>query len=109
RLDAGLRPEDVVGLYGGEEFLLIFPGCDLSTGTRRANEIRQLVCKQPVSTPGGTLSVTISMGVTVTSLGRDHKSADSLREADVSLYAAKNNGRNRVEVFSPAARGTAAG
>lgn len=109
RLKSDLRPYDLVGRYGGEEFLLILPACSLSTGTRRAEEIRQLVDRAPIRTPAGSTSATVSMGVTVTSLVRGHTVADCLQEADVSLYAAKNNGRNRVEVFSAAARRAHAG
>ena len=109
RLKMDLRPYDVVGRYGGEEFLTILPGCDLSNGARRANEIRCLVAKDPILTPFGTTSVTVSMGVAVTSPARDHSVEDLLHEADVSLYAAKKNGRNRVEVFSSTALQTGAG
>lgn len=99
RLKTDLRPYDVVGRYGGEEFLLILPGCNLINGAKRAEEIRKLVCAHPIKTPFGTSSATISVGVTV---GCDDKRSvcDLLREADVSLYAAKKNGRNRVEVFT---------
>lgn len=103
RLKADLRPYDVVGRYGGEEFLLILPGCNLANGARRANEIRELVAKDPIVTPFGTASATVSMGVTATVSTRDCSVAEFLREADVSLYEAKKNGRNRVEVYSPSA------
>jgi len=108
RLKWDLRPYDVVGRYGGEEFLLILPGCDLPTGTRRADEIRRMVGKDPISTPAGVASTQISMGVTVTSFQRDHTVADCLQEADASLHAAKKNGRNRVEVFSAATKHSSA-
>jgi len=109
RLKADLRPYDVVGRYGGEEFLLILPGCNLAVGARRADEIRRLVAKSPIETPFGTTPATVSMGVTATDAVRDCSVADFLHEADVSLYAAKKNGRNRVEIFSPATRSTGAG
>jgi len=109
RLKADLRPYDVVGRYGGEEFLIILPGCELKIGARRADEIRQLVAKTPILTPGGTASATVSMGVTVTGPSRDHSVSDLLHEADVSMYAAKKNGRNRVELFSAAAPHTVEG
>ena len=109
RLKSDLRPYDVVGRYGGEEFLIILPGCDLTVGARRANDIRGLVAKDPIQTPSGTAAVTISMGVTVTSTARDHSISDVLREADVSMYMAKKNGRNRVETFSPSMQCNAAG
>jgi diguanylate cyclase (GGDEF)-like protein len=109
RLKMDLRPYDIVGRYGGEEFLVILPGCDLAAGARRADAVRNLVAKEPIVTPFGTTSATVSMGVTVTSAVRDHLVSDLLHEADVSLYAAKKNGRNRVELFSATARQTGAG
>jgi len=107
RLKLDLRPYDVVGRYGGEEFLLILPGCNLTGGAKRADEIRRAVGQSPVDTGFGDVSVTISMGVTVTSSSRSGNVSELLREADVSLYAAKKNGRNRVEVFRAAQASTA--
>ena len=104
RLKMDLRPYDLVGRYGGEEFLIILPGCDLRVGVRRANEIRVLVSKGPIATPFGTAAPTISMGVTVTSSGDDHTVADLLNQADVAMYSAKKNGRNRVEIFAGSAQ-----
>ncbi|MGA9978945.1 MAG: diguanylate cyclase [Candidatus Sulfotelmatobacter sp.] len=103
RLKSDLRPYDVVGRYGGEEFLIILPGCDLPNGVRRAEQIRNQVANEPIHTPSGAVSATVSMGVTVTAFGHDLTSADILQQADVTLYEAKNNGRNRTEVFSAAA------
>jgi two-component system, cell cycle response regulator len=103
RMKSDLRPYDVVGRYGGEEFLIILPGCDLPNGVRRAEQIRNQIANKPVHTPSGPVSATISMGVTVTTFGPELTGADILQQADVSLYKAKNSGRNRTEVFSAAA------
>lgn len=109
RLKVDLRPYDLVGRYGGEEFLILLPGCSLENGARRADAIRSLVCKDPIETPFGTASATMSMGVTAASDARDCSISEFLREADISLYEAKKKGRNRVEVFSASANSSAAG
>jgi two-component system, cell cycle response regulator len=109
RLKLDLRPYDVVGRYGGEEFLIILPGCNLTAGARRADGIRQRVARDPITTPFGTSSAAISMGVTAANSSREISLIEFLQQADVSLYEAKKKGRNRVEVFSAAAKSSAAG
>jgi diguanylate cyclase (GGDEF)-like protein len=109
RLKADLRPYDLVGRHGGGTFLLILPGCNLANGCRRADDIRKLVAQEPIQTSAGTASATVSMGVTATDASRYCTPAEFLQEADVSLYAAKKNGRNRVEIFVPGAKSSSAG
>jgi two-component system cell cycle response regulator len=95
RLTCSLREYDGVGRYGGEEFLLVIPGCDLATTVRRANQIRELVSKKPIVTPHGSVNVTVSMGATTAQSSTNSELL--LREADSALYQAKRNGRNRLE------------
>lgn len=102
RLQSDLREYDLVGRYGGEEFLLILPNCPLETAVRRANEIRCLVSEKPASAAESTVSVTISMGVTATSSPHTLSVENLLQQADLALYSAKNNGRDRVEAFGRA-------
>jgi diguanylate cyclase (GGDEF)-like protein len=99
RLTFSLRPYDGAGRYGGEEFLLMLPGCDLESATRRGEEIRNLICRAPVITAAGERFITISLGVTAAdaSTAKDHTII--LGVADKALYRAKNNGRNRTEAI----------
>ncbi len=100
-LTASLRLYDGVGRYGGEEFLLVIPGCDLETTIRRANQIRERIARTPIAVGSAKASVTISMGVTLAEYSSD---VDKLvRSADLAMYEAKNNGRNRVEQAESAA------
>ena len=95
RFTSSLREYDGVGRFGGEEFLLVMPGCDLSVTVRRANQVREQIANKPITTAHGTVSVTVSMGVTVAMATIDVEPL--LYQADQSLYRAKHNGRNRVE------------
>jgi two-component system cell cycle response regulator len=95
RLKGALRAYDIVGRYGGEEFLIVCPGCAEKTLLRRAEELRAAIAGEPVPTPEGALSVTLSLGAAVA-----HKTVPQdqlLQAADEALYKAKRAGRNRVE------------
>jgi two-component system, cell cycle response regulator len=98
RMKSDLRVYDGVGRYGGEEFLLILPGCDLATTIRRADKIRQLVSAEAIMMGKETTTVTISMGATVAESDGNASVEVLLAEADAALYCAKQNGRDRVEM-----------
>jgi diguanylate cyclase (GGDEF)-like protein len=108
RLRAQLRVYDGVGRYGGEEFLLVLPNCDLSNTLLRANELREIIAATPVVHSGTERLVTMSMGVAVCSCTGKSEVQELLHQADSGLYAAKKNGRNRIEHFAPIARKAAA-
>jgi len=96
RLRSQLRDYDGIGRYGGEEFLLVLPGCSLSGTLGRAEQIRHFVSKEPVVFEATKCTITVSMGVTVAT-GKQIDPATLLRDADVALYRAKDNGRNCVQ------------
>ncbi len=108
RLAAKLRVYDSVGRYGGEEFLLILPDCEVKGALVRADEVRTYIASEPITSAEISKTVTISMGVASSSerTGADIESL--LHHADQGLYEAKRNGRNRVEHFVGAAGGVAA-
>lgn len=94
-LRASLRPLDAVGRYGGEEFLIVLPGCDEESTRDAAERIRQIVVSG-LAPQSGINPVTMSLGIA--SSGSRVASAENLiKTADDALYLAKKNGRNRVE------------
>jgi two-component system, cell cycle response regulator len=97
RLKGQLRIYDGAGRYGGEEFLLILPGCDLPVALRRANDFRQAVSREPILASGHARHVTVSMGVNATSATMNTSATVLLSETDAALYRAKEQGRNRAE------------
>lgn len=101
RFRAGLRVYDGAGRYGGQEFLFVLPGCDLEAAVQRADVIRRLIEKDAIVAQQGSVTATVSMGVTVADFSRDASVEALLESADEALYRAKNGGRNRVESSEP--------
>src|SRR5271170_5534966 len=65
RLRIQLRVYDGVGRYGGEEFLMVLPNCDLPDALQRANDLREIIASAPVLCSGVEKAITMSMGVAV--------------------------------------------
>jgi diguanylate cyclase (GGDEF)-like protein len=96
RLGQNLRPYDHAGRFGGEEFLIVMPGLSEDYGDR-VRKLHQDLCHQSFVCGELELKVTCSIGVTF--YRPTIKDIESLlREADLALYAAKENGRDRVEL-----------
>ncbi len=91
-LKSDIRGSDVAGRWGGEEFLVVCPETDIAAVAAQAEHLRQRISNIPFAVPGRQ---TASFGVA--SLGKGESRDDLVRRADDALYAAKNNGRNRVE------------
>jgi diguanylate cyclase (GGDEF)-like protein len=95
-LSATLRPGDMVGRLGGEEFAALLPDCDAQAAQATAERMRRIVEELEISHEGQLLKVTVSIGATV-AYAEDTSFEQPLQRADDGLYAAKHNGRNRVE------------
>jgi diguanylate cyclase (GGDEF)-like protein len=92
-----LREVDLLGRYGGEEFAILLPETDAQAAEQVAERLRQQIASTPVETPRGPISFTVSLGVTI-ALDGISELAVLLDRADTAMYAAKQAGRNRVEV-----------
>jgi diguanylate cyclase (GGDEF)-like protein len=96
RMRETLRPYDAVGRFGGEEFLLVLPGCGSTAAAALAERLRCHVAAAPVETMGASIPVTLSLGVCAWEGNGPPDSIALLRAADAALYRAKDSGRNRV-------------
>ena len=90
------RPNDLAARYGGEEFVCILPDTDLSGALQVAEEIRLAVIALHLDNAEvKPQPITVSVGV-ATSQGSKYSVSELLKQADMQLYRAKNEGRNRV-------------
>ena len=88
------RKSDVVARYGGEEFTVVLPDTSPQNAVRLAERTRQAVSELQVAHGGHTISITISVGVS--QLGRLESVQSWLERTDQALYQAKQQGRDRV-------------
>lgn len=90
-----IRGQDLLARWGGEEFIVLLPETPLAGGKIVAEKIRKRIAGEPFAVPGAAVDVTISIGVA--ELGENQQAEEMIKSADVALYEAKRNGRNRVE------------
>lgn len=96
RLQRHLRDSDSLCRWGGEEFIILMPHTSLADAAKIAEKLRVLLAAKPVT---DDISITVSFGVAQWQPGETLR--DLVQNADRMLYRAKENGRNRVECFTP--------
>lgn len=92
-----LRAGDLVGRYGGEEFVFLMPGTDLASALKVAERICKAIAELRISFGATSIHLTASLGVAVEPGCADIQAV--LAQADAALYTAKGAGRNRVMAF----------
>jgi diguanylate cyclase (GGDEF)-like protein len=103
RLGHCTRANDLVGRMGGDELLIVLPAIpDLQAAEAIATKIRRNA-QEFVALPNGSVSPTLSIGVTLVEPNESVVSV--VQRADQAMYAAKQQGRNRVIAFSGASAG----
>lgn len=89
-----LRQVDLIGRYGGDEFIALLPETDLPQAMQIAERLRRSISEMPYNTPTAQVKITISVGVAV--LGEEDTLEMLIKNTDMALYRAKEDGRNQV-------------
>jgi len=99
-IKANLRQTDVVGRYGGEEFMLLLAETEVEDGATLTEKLRDLVQRLRFAVdPNTTISVTISIGI-AGGVGQQLRVDNLVRDADAAMYSAKSLGRNQTYIFA---------
>ena len=98
RVTSTVRAYDTVGRYGGEEFLIVAPSSGAEGILRLSERVRLAIEATPIKTDAGEISVTVSLGLAVSSEAAPLDPELMLSTADEALYRAKADGRNRSEM-----------
>ena len=96
---SNLRASDMIGRYGGEEFMLILTETGVEEGAVLAEKLRTLVQRQRYVQDGADIAVTISIGI-VGGVGTNLRMESLVRDADAAMYSAKALGRNQTYIFA---------
>ncbi len=97
QIKTSLRACDIVARYGGEEFLIILPDTDEINALAALERVRKQISKKPLKVGNERLFVTASIGLTEIELIEDP--FEAINQADLALYQAKRDGKDKVEIF----------
>jgi diguanylate cyclase (GGDEF)-like protein len=100
RLKSTLRDADTIGRMGGDEFVVLIDGADLSVAPELVAERLLNVMRQPFELDGAAMPIVINTSIGI-AIGNRDTSGELLRDADVALYESKAAGKNRYEIFNP--------
>ncbi|HLJ77440.1 MAG TPA: diguanylate cyclase [Acidobacteriaceae bacterium] len=100
RIQHATRGYDIAGRYGGEEFLVLLPGCGPEQTLRSAERLRSAIPAEPVTVGRTDISLTVSIGATVVPDFAESET-EVLATADAALYQAKSEGRDRTVLGRP--------
>jgi len=102
RLHMSIRSYDMVGRYGGEEFLVALNKCNPCSALSRAENLRSIIGVRPIQTANNPVPATISIGLALSTEFPNCTIEELMHAADMALYEAKAAGRNCVRVAQPA-------
>ena len=94
-----LRDIDLIGRYGGEEFIMLFPELDQTTSLTVAERLRKEIENTVISVKERTVKITVSLGITELSKGSKYSLDTLTHRADEALYKSKDNGRNMITIW----------
>ncbi|GAP22042.1 diguanylate cyclase [Leptolinea tardivitalis] len=98
RWKSSIREVDILGRYGGDEFVILLPETDLANALQVADRLRIAISGKKIETPIGDLDLTVSVGVA--DIDDDTTTFDALIEkADQAMFQAKTNGKNQVKSY----------
>jgi two-component system, cell cycle response regulator len=100
KIEACVRSYDSVGRYGGREFLIVLPGCDVAKASAVAERLRRGISCGRIETPAQSVRITLSMGVAAPfakGQGHGHNARELIQAAGAALHRAKQRGSNRIE------------
>ncbi len=99
RVAKAVRAQDLLGRFGGEEFVLLLPCTALAEAMQVAEKVRISICETPIDVNGTAVPVSASVGGACARRGVTSSYEALLNEADAALYTAKRQGRNRSVGF----------